>query len=74
MQFFGGFEIFIDVIPEPKQKATRTKSAPHLSDFQMVRCDFALVVDRSMEAGSIVRVALSSDKKLIDGVQVFDLF
>ena len=69
-----GFEIFIDAIPEPKQKATRTKPALNLSDFQMVRRDFAFVVDRLVEAGSIVRAALSSDKKLITGVQVFDLF
>ncbi|EJM99948.1 phenylalanine--tRNA ligase subunit beta [Phyllobacterium sp. YR531] len=69
-----GFEIFIDAIPDPKQKATRTKPALNLSDLQLVRRDFAFVVDKSVEAGSIVRAALSSDKKLIIGVQVFDLF
>ncbi|MEP7452684.1 phenylalanine--tRNA ligase subunit beta [Phyllobacterium sp. SB3] len=69
-----GFEIFVDAIPEPKQKATRTKPALNLSDLQLVRRDFAFVVDKSVEAGSIVRAALSSDKKLIVGVQVFDLF
>ncbi|MDQ0997531.1 phenylalanyl-tRNA synthetase beta chain [Phyllobacterium ifriqiyense] len=69
-----GFEIFIDAIPEPKQKATRTKPALNLSDLQLLRRDFAFVVDKSVEAGTIVRAALSSDKKLIVGVQVFDLF
>ncbi|MCO4317256.1 phenylalanine--tRNA ligase subunit beta [Phyllobacterium sp. 21LDTY02-6] len=69
-----GFEVFIDAIPEPKQKATRTKPALTLSDFQMVRRDFAFVVDKAVEAGSIVRAALAADKKLVAGVQVFDLF
>ena len=69
-----GFEVFIDAIPEPKQKASRTKPALNLSDFQTVRRDFAFVVDKSVEAGAIVRAALAGDKKLITGVQVFDLF
>jgi phenylalanyl-tRNA synthetase beta chain len=69
-----GFEVFIDAIPEPKQKPTRTKPALNLSDFQTVRRDFAFVVDKSVEAGAIVRSALAADKKLITGVQVFDLF
>ncbi|SDO59073.1 phenylalanine--tRNA ligase subunit beta [Phyllobacterium sp. OV277] len=69
-----GFEIYVDAIPEPKQKATRTKPPLTLSDFQTVRRDFAFVVDRSVDAASIVRAALAGDKKLIAGVQVFDLF
>ncbi|MBB3145522.1 phenylalanyl-tRNA synthetase beta chain [Phyllobacterium trifolii] len=69
-----GFEVFIDAIPEPKRKATRTKPALNLSDFQIVRRDFAFVVDKAVEAGAIVRAALAGDKKLITGVQVFDLF
>ncbi|MGH7003168.1 MAG: phenylalanine--tRNA ligase subunit beta, partial [Alphaproteobacteria bacterium] len=69
-----GFEVFIDAIPEPKRKATRTKPALELSDFQMVRRDFAFVVDRAVEAGTIVRAALAADRKLITAVQVFDLF
>jgi phenylalanyl-tRNA synthetase beta chain len=69
-----GFEVFIDAIPEPKQKPTRTKPALNLSDFQTVRRDFAFVVDKSVEAAAVLRAALASDKKLITGVQVFDLF
>ena len=69
-----GFEVFIDTIPEPKQKATRTKPALNLSDLQTVWRDFAFVVDRNVEAAAIVRAALAGDKKLIAGVQVFDVF
>ncbi|UGY10134.1 phenylalanine--tRNA ligase subunit beta [Phyllobacterium pellucidum] len=69
-----GFEVFIDAIPEPKQKATRTKPALNLSDFQALRRDFAFIVDKGVEAGSIVKAALNGDKKLVTGVQVFDVF
>jgi phenylalanyl-tRNA synthetase beta chain len=70
----AGFEIFIDAIPEPKRKATRTKPRLDLSSFQAVRRDFAFVVDKSVEAGSLVRAAAAADRKLVTGVSVFDVF
>jgi phenylalanyl-tRNA synthetase beta chain len=69
-----GFEVFIDAIPEPRQKATRTKPRLELSAFQPVRRDFAFVVDRSVEAAALTRAAGAADKKLIAGVSVFDVF
>ncbi len=69
-----GFEVYIDAIPEPKAKATRTKPALSLSQFQSLKRDFAFVVDASVEAGNVVKAVLSADKKLIAGVQVFDVF
>ncbi|MCD4510464.1 phenylalanine--tRNA ligase subunit beta [Brucella pseudogrignonensis] len=69
-----GFEIYIDAIPEPKAKATRTKPALSLSQFQSLKRDFAFVVDASVEAGNVVKAVSSADKKLIAGVQVFDVF
>lgn len=69
-----GFEVFIDAIPEPKAKATRTKPRLDLSPFQLVRRDFAFVVDKGVEAASIERAAAAADKKLITAVRVFDLF
>jgi phenylalanyl-tRNA synthetase beta chain len=69
-----GFEVFIDAIPEPKQKATRTKPKLELSNFQAVKRDFAFVVDRNVEAGALTRAAAAADKKLIAGVSVFDVF
>ena len=41
-----GFEVFVDAIPEPKAKATRTKPRLDISPFQAVRRDFAFVVGR----------------------------
>ncbi len=69
-----GFEVFIDAIPEPKAKATRTKPALTLSQFQSLKRDFAFVVDANVEAGNVVKAVSSADKKLIAGVQVFDIF
>jgi phenylalanyl-tRNA synthetase beta chain len=69
-----GFEIFIDAMLEPKKKATRTKPALDLSPFQAVRRDFAFVVDKTVEAGAIVRAATGADRKLINAVTVFDVF
>ncbi|TCR90728.1 phenylalanine--tRNA ligase subunit beta [Rhizobium sp. BK376] len=69
-----GFEVFIDAMAEPKKKATRTKPALELSPFQAVKRDFAFVVDKSVEAGAIIRAATSADRKLISGVNVFDIF
>ncbi|MBN9066686.1 MAG: phenylalanine--tRNA ligase subunit beta, partial [Rhizobiales bacterium] len=69
-----GFEVFIDAVPEPKQKATRTKPRLDLSAFQAVKRDFAFVVDRAVEAGSLVRAAAAADRKLVTGVSVFDVF
>jgi phenylalanyl-tRNA synthetase beta chain len=69
-----GFEVFLDVMPEPKRKATRTKPALELSPFQAVKRDFAFVVDRTVEAGAILRAATGADRKLVTSVNVFDVF
>ncbi|MGE6739738.1 phenylalanine--tRNA ligase subunit beta [Allorhizobium pseudoryzae] len=69
-----GFEVYLDAMPEPKKKATRTKPALELSPFQMVKRDFAFVVEKAVDAGSIIKAATSADRKLITGVNVFDVF
>ncbi|WEJ15082.1 phenylalanine--tRNA ligase subunit beta [Sinorhizobium prairiense] len=69
-----GFEIYIDAMPEPKKKATRTKPALELSPFQAVKRDFAFVVDKAVEAAAIVRAASGADRKLVTAVNVFDVF
>ncbi|MDW6024547.1 phenylalanine--tRNA ligase subunit beta [Mesorhizobium sp. BAC0120] len=70
----AGFEIYLDAIPEPKQKPTRTKPRLELSPYQAVKRDFAFVVDKGVEAGSLMRAAAAADRNLITGVTVFDVF
>jgi phenylalanyl-tRNA synthetase, beta subunit, non-spirochete bacterial len=69
-----GFEVYLDAMPEPKKKATRTKPPLELSPFQAVKRDFAFVVASGVEAGAIVKAAAGADRKLITGVNVFDVF
>ncbi|MDK4740889.1 phenylalanine--tRNA ligase subunit beta [Rhizobium sp. CB3060] len=70
----AGFEVYIDAMPEPKKKTTRTKPALELSPFQAVKRDYAFVVDKTVEAGAVIRAATGADRKLITGVNVFDIF
>jgi phenylalanyl-tRNA synthetase beta chain len=69
-----GFEVFIDAIPESKKKATRTKAKLEISPFQMLRRDYAFVVEKDVTAATLVRAVSGADKKLITGVNVFDIF
>jgi phenylalanyl-tRNA synthetase beta chain len=68
------FEVILDRIPEAKKKPTRAKPVIELSAFQPVTRDFAFIVDRTVKAGDIVRAAQGVDKKLITGVNVFDVY
>ncbi|MET4200946.1 phenylalanine--tRNA ligase subunit beta [Bradyrhizobium sp. LA6.12] len=68
------FEVILDRIPEAKKKPTRAKPLIELSAFQPVSRDFAFIIDRTVKAGDIVRAAQGVDKKLITGVNVFDVY
>ena len=67
------FEVFLDALPAEKRKS-RAKAPLAVSDLLPVRRDFAFVLDKSANAGDVVRAALGSDKALISGVTVFDVF
>ncbi|MEM0900666.1 MAG: phenylalanine--tRNA ligase subunit beta [Pseudomonadota bacterium] len=69
-----GFEVFLDAIPVPKKKATKTKPRLDLSQFQAVTRDFAFVVDKALPALKLVKAVTGADKKLITAVKVFDIF
>ncbi len=69
-----GFEVWLDSIPEPRKKATRTKPPLEISSLQAVHRDFSFVIDQDIQAASLVRTISGSDKKLIRNVQIFDLF
>ncbi|WP_306117279.1 MULTISPECIES: phenylalanine--tRNA ligase subunit beta [unclassified Roseitalea] len=69
-----GFEVFIDALPEPKRKATRTRPRLDVSPFQAVTRDFAFVVDETVAASTLTRAIAGADKALIAGVKVFDVY
>ena len=69
-----GFEVYVDALPEPKKKATKTKAAMVLSPFQMLKRDFAFVVDSDVATSVMLRAVQGADKQLITAVRVFDVF
>ena len=68
------FEIVLDALPLPKHRPTKSKPALALSEFQPLSRDFAFVVGRDVPAGDIVKAAQNAERKLITGVDVFDLY
>lgn len=70
----AAFELDLDALPAPKRKPTRTRPALRLSDLMPVRRDFAFVLDRDVEAASVIKAARAADKALIADVTVFDVF
>lgn len=69
----AGFEIFIENIPEPRQKST-AKKLLELSAFQPLSRDFAFVVKDSVSGDDVIRAAKAADKKLITQAEIFDVY
>ncbi|QYX57683.1 phenylalanine--tRNA ligase subunit beta [Roseovarius sp. SCSIO 43702] len=68
-----GFALWPAEIPLPR-KASASRGALTLRDLQAVERDFAFVVDREVEALTLVNAAAGADKALIEDVRVFDEF
>lgn len=67
------FEVLLNALPEPK-RATRTRPALDVTDLQMVRRDFAFLVDEAVAVDDVIRAAKGSEKALISDVTLFDVF
>jgi phenylalanyl-tRNA synthetase beta chain len=65
------FEIFLDVISEPKRKK---KSAPTLPPFQPLRRDFAFLVPETTPAEAVLRAAKGAERNVITNVALFDRY
>ncbi|MCJ2035426.1 phenylalanine--tRNA ligase subunit beta [Methylobacterium sp. J-068] len=68
------FEITLDAVPLPKHRPTKVKPPLVLSDFQAISRDFAFVVGRDVAAGDVVKAAQAAERKLIAGIEVFDIY
>jgi phenylalanyl-tRNA synthetase beta chain len=68
------FEVFLDAPPPPKAKASKARSKLVLSPLQPVERDFSFLVDADIDAEKLVRAARNSDKALVTGARVFDLY
>lgn len=69
-----GFEIMLGNIPLPRSKSGNSRGPLKSSDYQAVERDFAFVVDKDLPAEQIIKVVSSADKKLIDNINVFDVY
>ena len=70
----AGFEIFLDAIPEPKQREGKNRPPLEISDYPAVERDFAFVVAKDVSAEAILRASKAVDRKLIEEAGVFDLY
>jgi phenylalanyl-tRNA synthetase beta chain len=69
-----GFELWLEAVPEPKKKPTRSRGKLDIASLMPLSRDFAFVVDKARPAGDLVRAALGADKALIAGATVFDVY
>ncbi len=68
------FEIFLDLLPAAKAKATKTKAKLEISDLQPLSRDFAFIVDRERPASELLRAVLGADRTLLAGAAIFDVY
>ena len=70
----AGFEVFLNNVPQPKQRGGKARSSLHISTFQPVHRDFAFLVDASVHADQILRAVRGTDKELVSDAGVFDVY
>jgi phenylalanyl-tRNA synthetase beta chain len=68
------FEAFLDSIPAPKKKATKTKPALDTSELLPLSRDFAFVVDDNIAADTLLKAVRGAEKKLIADAVLFDVY
>jgi phenylalanyl-tRNA synthetase beta chain len=68
------FEIWLEAVPEPKRKATKSRPAWRASSLMPLSRDFAFLAPEALAAGDLVRAVQGADKALISTVRVFDLY
>ncbi len=69
-----GFEIFMDKIPQPDEKLRVLKGNFKTSEFQKSERDFAFVIDKDYQVGTLKNVIIEIDPSIIKSVSIFDIF
>ena len=68
------FEITLDALPAQKRKPTRAKAKLDLADLQPLSRDFAFLVEQTVDAELLLKVARGCDKALVQDATIFDLY
>ncbi len=68
------FEVNLDNIPLPRKTANKARKHLELSAFQPVDKDLAFVVNKDVNAATILAAAQNADRKHITHVSIFDIY
>ncbi len=68
------FELDLDRLPKLKQKPGRTRPPLEPWPYPPVDRDFAFILDEAVTAEQLVRTVKSAEKKLIQEIQLFDVY
>ncbi len=68
------FEVFLDSIPAAKIRSSKSRPKLEASDLMPLTRDFAFVVDAAVTADQVVKAARGVDRKLIESVELFDVY
>ncbi|MFM8374882.1 MAG: phenylalanine--tRNA ligase subunit beta, partial [Phenylobacterium sp.] len=69
-----GFELHLDLVPEPKRREVKTRQAFQPSTLMPLSRDFAFLLPEGTPAGDLVRPVLTADKALITEARIFDVY
>ena len=70
---FFAFEIYLDNIPSPKRKVL-SKSLLKSNNLQSLSRDFSFLINKELNAESLINEIKSVDKILIQKISVFDVY
>ncbi len=70
----AGFELFVERVPLPKTRGTKTRPALKLLPLQPVERDFAFLVADEVPAEALVKAVRAAERSLISRVAVFDVY
>ncbi|WP_428671081.1 phenylalanine--tRNA ligase subunit beta [Roseibium sp.] len=68
------FEVYLDALPQPKGKGSRSKGALNASGLMPVQRDFAFLVGKDVSAETLLKAARGADKALVTDVTLFDIY
>jgi phenylalanyl-tRNA synthetase beta chain len=69
----AAFEVFLSALP-PVKEAGAARPPLVLSDLQPVTRDFAFILDKNVEASTLLRAVKGAERELIKSVEVFDVY
>jgi phenylalanyl-tRNA synthetase beta chain len=69
----AAFELLTFNLPSKCYKLSQPKPL-HLNQYQKIERDLAFIINEEIAVGEVVRAALSIKEKLLEGVEIFDIY